>query len=205
MSKVHDVTSTDGIEKLVETRRAGSVGNINTVKKLKSSVVAAVILAMCFGVTTLALMLSGVSVKDNLFHTGEAKINLNDGNPVIQESELLFEPGMTVTKDFFVLNDGTWDEYWRLYFDAVSGDLADVLEVSIKDGETVLWSGTMSELSRENAFIAAGALTVGQRLDLAVVFHYPEDGSNAGQSSNLSFILCVDATQAKNNSNRQFD
>ncbi len=176
-----------------------------TVKKLKNSVVAVVVLAVCLCITTFALLFSAVSVRDNLFHTGEAKINLNDGQPVIQENEFLFEPGMTVAKDFFVQNDGTWDEYYRLYFNDVSGGLASVLEVQIKDGEKVLWSGTMTQLSRQNAVAADNVLAVGERRDLTIVFHYPEEAGNESQGLDLTFTMCADATQTKNNPNRLFD
>ncbi len=176
-----------------------------TVKKLKNSVVAVVVLAVCLCITTFALLFSAVSVRDNLFHTGEAKINLNDGQPVIQENEFLFEPGMTVAKDFFVQNDGTWDEYYRLYFNDVSGGLASVLEVQIKDGEKVLWSGTMTQLSRQNAVAADDVLAVGERRDLTIVFHYPEEVGNESQGLDLTFTMCADATQTKNNPNRLFD
>lgn len=176
-----------------------------TVKKLKSSVVAVVVLAVCLCITTFALLFSAVSVRDNLFHTGEAKINLNDGQPVIQENEFLFEPGMTVAKDFFVQNDGTWDEYYRLYFNDVSGGLAGVLEVQIKDGEKVLWSGTMTQLSRQNAVAADDVLAVGERRDLTIVFHYPEEAGNESQGLDLTFTMCADATQTKNNPDRLFD
>ncbi len=176
-----------------------------TVKKLKSSVVAVVVLAVCLCITTFALLFSAVSVRDNLFHTGEAKINLNDSQPVIQENEFLFEPGMTVAKDFFVQNDGTWDEYYRLYFNDVSGGLASVLEVQIKDGEKVLWSGTMTQLSRQNAVAADDVLAVGERRDLTIVFHYPEEAGNESQGLDLTFTMCADATQTKNNPDRLFD
>lgn len=69
-----------------------------TEKKLTGGIVAIVILALCLTITTFALVYATVSVDNNLFHTGEVKINLNDGNPVIYEHEFLFEPGMTVKR-----------------------------------------------------------------------------------------------------------
>ena len=75
-------------------------------------------------------------MNNNLFHTGEVKINLNDGKPVIREHEFLFEPGMTVRKNFFIENDSTWDVYYRLDLDNISGGLAEVLTVTGKDGLT---------------------------------------------------------------------
>ncbi len=179
--------------------QASAPGRADTAKKLKASVAIVVALSLCLCATTLALVLSAVSVRDNLFRTGAAGIDLNGGEPVIQESEFSFEPGMTVTKGFYVENEGTWDEYWRVYLDDVSGGLADVLEISIKDGDDVLWSGAASTLTRENAAAADGTLKVGERRDLTMTFHYPEAAGNEGQGSDLSFIVRADAVQAKNN------
>ena len=78
-----------------------------TAKKLTGGIIAIIVLAVCLCITTFALVYETVSVENNLFHTGEVKINLNDGKPVIREHEFLFEPGMTVVKDFFIENDST--------------------------------------------------------------------------------------------------
>ena len=78
-----------------------------TTKKLTGGIVTIIVLAVCLCVTTVALVRATVSVDNNLFHTGSVKINLNDGKPVIQEHEFLFEPGMTVKKDFFIENEST--------------------------------------------------------------------------------------------------
>ena len=85
--------------------------NSSTAKKLTGSIIAVVVLALCLCVTTFALVWATVSADNNLFHTGSVKINLNDGKPVIEEHEFLFEPGMTVKKNFFLQNESTWDVY----------------------------------------------------------------------------------------------
>ena len=89
-------------------------GNSNTAKKLTGGIAAIIILCICLVVTTVALVYQVVSVENNVFHTGTVSINLNDGKPVINEHEFLFEPGMTVQKDFFIQNQSTWDVYYRL-------------------------------------------------------------------------------------------
>ena len=175
-----------------------------TAKRLTGGIIAIIVLAVCLCFTTFALVYSSVTVENNLFRTGEVKINLNDGKPVIREHEFLFEPGMTVVKDFFIENDSTWDVYYRLYFDNVSGGLADVLEVSVADGDRVLYRGTANELVRQNVSAADDILKVGQRRNLTVVFHYPEAAGNNTQNLDLTFTLCAEATQTKNNPNRLF-
>ena len=87
---------------------------------------------------------------DNIFSTGKIRLNLNDRKPVITENEYLFEPGMTVDKPFFLKNEGA-DCWYRLYFNNVSGSLSSVLEVTVSDGETVLFTGKMSDLTQSSA------------------------------------------------------
>ncbi len=175
-----------------------------TAKKLTGGIVAIVLLAVCLLITTAALVYATVSVENNLFHTGEVEINLNDGEPVIREHEFLFEPGMTVKKDFFIENNSTWDVYYRLYLDNISGGLADVLDVTIKDGDKVLYSGTANELTKQNVVAADDTLKIGQRRNLTVYFHYPESSGNNTQNLDLTFTMYAEATQTKNNPNKLF-
>lgn len=176
-----------------------------TAKRLTGGIVAIIILALCLAITTFALVYATVSVENNLFHTGEVRINLNNGEPVIQEHEFLFEPGMTVEKSFFIENESTWDVYYKIYFDNVSGGLADVLTVTIKDGEKTLYSGTANELTRKNVIAADDTLKIGERRSLTVIFHFPEEKGNEAQNLDLTFTMCADATQTKNNPNRLFE
>lgn len=175
-----------------------------TSQKLTASVLTIIVLAVCLCITTLALVWATVSVENNLFHTGTVKINLNDGKPVIEEYEFLFEPGMTVKKDFFIENQSTWDVYYKLYFDDMEGGLADVLEVSIRDGNTVLFEGKAKDLTKENVGAADDVLMLNERRELTVYFHFPENAGNSAQNLFLSFSMKADAVQTKNNPNKQF-
>ena len=176
-----------------------------TAKRLTGGIIAIIALAVCLCITTFALVYASVSVENNLFHTGRVKINLNDGKPVIREHEFIFEPGMTVKKDFFIENDSTWDVYYRIYLENVSGGLADVLEITVKDGDRALYSGTASELTQQNVTAADDTLKIGQKRSLTVYFHFPEDKGNETQNLDLTFTMCAEATQTKNNPNRLFD
>ena len=64
-----------------------------TVKKLSFSIAAIIVLSVCLCVTTFALIYSTVTVGENLFGTGEVKIDLNGGNPVIRGQRIPFPPG----------------------------------------------------------------------------------------------------------------
>lgn len=177
----------------------------STAKKLTGSVLAIILLGICLMITTFALIWASVSVDNNLFHTGKIDINLNDGKPVIQEHEFLFEPGMTVEKEFFIKNDSTWSVYYKIYLDQVSGGLADVLEITIKDGEKVLCQGTATQLGRQGVSAAEESLQIQEKRVLTACFYYPEDFGNETKNLDLSFTICADAVQTKNNPNRLFD
>lgn len=177
----------------------------NISKKMTGSIMLAVILSICLCMTTFALVYATVSVDNNLFNTGKVEINLNDGNPVISEHEFLFEPGMTVKKDFFIENNSSWSVYYKLYFDHVSGGLADVLEIAVKDDENTLYEGTASTLNRVDVQAVEEMLPIGEKKTLSVYFHFPENKGNDTQNSILTFDICADAVQAKNNPKRVFD
>ena len=101
-------------------------------------------------------------------------------------------------------NDSTCDVYYRLYLDQVAGGLSSVLQVTILDGDKTLYSGTADTLVRQNAVAADDMLKIGQRRDLTIVFHYPETAGNATQGLDLTFTLCAEATQVRNNPDKQF-
>lgn len=176
----------------------------NTAQKLTGGIIVIIILAVCLCITTFALVWTSVSVENNLFHTGSVEINLNDGKPVIHENEFLFEPGMTVEKDFFIENNSTWSVYYKIYFDDVSGGLSDVLNITVKDGEKTLYNGTANELVRKNVVAADDVLQMKQKKTLTVVFYYPQEKGNETQKLDLNFTMCADATQTKNNPNKLF-
>lgn len=180
--------------------------NKNSVgRKLTASMITIFVLILCLCITSSALIWATVSVENNLFHTGIIRINLNDGKPVIEEDEYLFEPGMTVAKDFFIENEGTWDVYYRLYFNEIEGELADVLEISIKDGDTVLYSGKMADLAKDKVLAVKTPLKVDEKLYLTAVFHYPEIEGNETQDESARFTISADAVQTKNNPMMDFD
>lgn len=176
-----------------------------TAKRLTASVAVIIMLSICLTVTTLALVLSMVSVEDNLFITGRVKLNLNDNKPVIEEHEFIFEPGMTVKKDFFIKNESSCDIYYKLYFQNVSGALADVLEVKICDNDKILFSGTPKSLTKDTIAAADDILKLGEIRKLQIYFHFPEDAGNNVQDSFLNFDMATDAVQAKNNINKEFN
>ena len=180
-------------------------GNSITAKKLNRSIIAVIVLAICLVITTFALVWATISVDNNLFHTGSVEIDLNDGKPIINDHEFLFEPGMTVKKDFFLENKSTWDVYYKLYLENVTGGLADVLQITVTDGTRTLYSGRASELGRTDVRAADDILRLNERRDLTVYFYFPKEAGNTAQNMTLTFDMCADAVQTKNNPNKVFD
>lgn len=174
-------------------------------RKLIISLVAAVVLLLGLCVTTYALATLSVAAKDNHFQTGNVELNLNDGKSVIDPDEFLFEPGMTVNKDFFVENRGSGSVYYRVYMQDVEGDLQNVLQITLKDGQKVLFSGTAAEFTAANTLAADGELAANAKHTLFISFHFPEERGNEAQSKTLSFKLCADAVQTENNPDKLFD
>ena len=175
-----------------------------TQKRLTGGIVTVVALAVCLAITTFALVYTTVSVQNNLFGTGNVSLNLNNGKPVISENEFLFEPGMTVQKNFFVENTSSGDVYYKLYFENVSGGLSTVLRVTLQNGQTVLYSGTAAELNQANAAVANDVLKIGQRRQLTVTFYFPPENGSSAAGQSLLFNLCAKAVQTKNNLQKAF-
>ena len=167
--------------------------------KWLSSVALTVLLSIALAVTTLAIGYSLAEVPNNTFRTGTIKLNLNDGRPVIQRT-VRYEPGATIQSTFTLSNEGTWEVYYKLYFSEIHGDLAKILDVTIaeQNGNT-LYQGKMEDLIRRNVRVSDSRLAVGQCKTFTIKLHFPEQSGNRYQDTDLTFLLCADAVQTKNN------
>lgn len=195
-----------------------------TEKKLTGGVVTIIVLIFCLCITSFAIVYATVDVDNNVFKTGWVKINLNDSKPIINDNDLLFEPGMTVCRDFFIENLSTDPEgvYYKLYFSGITGGLADVLEVTITskaaatDGAgyvplselspaDVYYSGKVTELERDMVDAVPRKLGDKEKLELVIYFRFPPECGNEAENLTLSFDLCAEAVQSRNNPNKLFD
>lgn len=159
-------------------------------------------------VTAFAAFQYNVTVRQNMFYTGTVSINLNDGEAVTEDEMFTrFEPGMTAGAKFFIENESTDPVYYKLYFRDIEGSLADVLEVTVTtaDGSRVLYDTTVSDFTRTGVGIVRERLELNQRQELMIWFHFPENAGNAYRQQSLSFTLCADAVQTKNNPTGDFD
>lgn len=176
----------------------------NLPRRIRINIATIIVLAICLCITTFALVASTV-VKDNIFETGKIDIELTgedgtDNNKII-EGGYLFEPGMTVVKPAYVTNKGTWAVYCKLYFKEIKGDLADILDVTIKDknADKVLYTGKLSGFNKGKNVVDTSPIPVGTKKEYTVIFRYPEAEGNAGQGKTLEFTMDATAVQTKNN------
>ena len=112
---------------------------------------------------------------------------------------------LNVLKNFFIKNESTCEVYYKLYFTNAEGGLADVLEITIQKDGNELYHGTAASLSSDKAAVDNDALGINERRNLTILFHYPENADNSGQACTLTFNLCADAVQTKNNPQMLFD
>lgn len=178
--------------------------DFDTEEKLKIGIIILVILLVILCILTFSLVYSIVSVEGNIFRTGSISINLNDGKPVIEDEECRFGPGMAVEKDFFLENNSTYSVYYRLYFENVGGDLSDVLQITIYNGDEILYQGTAAQLSRDNVIAANDELKINEKRVLRITFEFPDNAGNLASDPVLKFDLSAEAVQTKNNPNRLF-
>lgn len=176
----------------------------NLPRRIRINIATIIVLAICLCITTFALVASTV-VKDNIFKTGKIDIELTgedgtDNNKII-EGGYLFEPGMTVVKPAYVTNKGTWAVYCKLYFKEIKGDLADILDVTVKDknADKVLYTGKLSGFNKGKNVVDTSPIPVGTKKEYTVIFRYPEAEGNAGQGKTLEFTMDATAVQTKNN------
>lgn len=175
-------------------------------KKLTGSVIAIIVLSLCLTVTTSALVSLSLTVDENIFSTGKIEITLGgsgDGNRIIAGE--CIAPGMTLQKTFTVHNGSTDSIYYKLYFENISGGLADLMQVTILHGETTLYSGILSALTEDNVGAADDLLPVGETRELTILFHLPASVDNRAQSMDLQFDFSARAVQSKNNENKNFN
>ena len=167
-------------------------------KKLQINIFTLLLLCIGLCITSFAMGRASIKVEDNYFHTGIIKVNLNDGNAIIDERDPLFEPGTTIVKDFFIKNESTEAIYYKLNFTGVSGELSDAIIVTILDKNNFeLESGTIREFENNKELI--GSLSRHERQDLKARFHFPESKGNEYKDKSVQFKMSAIAVQSKNN------
>ena len=176
----------------------------NLKKKLTVMIVTVVLLSLGLAITSFALASSIAQVRNNRFAMSMGvELTINDGQPVVDVTDMVYEPGGTYVSEFPIANLGTFDVWYRVYFTDVNGALKDYITVTIKEADgTVLCKGTMSELSSDK--VAVSSLAAGEKKTLTIEFYFSSEAGNAAQGQSVSFNITANATQKKNNPDKDF-
>lgn len=169
-------------------------------KKLKIMVVTVILLVFGLTTTSYALAASIAQVRSNRFAMSMGvELDINDGRPVIDVTDVLFEPGGTYHGEFTVENRGTFDVWYRVYFTDVAGELKDDITVTVKEKNgTVLCHGVMSDISVDK--VKTSSLLAGEEKVLDIEFNFSSDVDNSAQGTTaVNFNITADATQKPNN------
>ena len=176
----------------------------NLKKKLTVMIVTVVLLSLGLAITSFALASCIAQVRNNRFAMSMGvELAINDGQPVVDVTDMVYEPGGTYVSEFSIANLGTFDVWYRVYFTDVNGALKDYITVTIKEADgTVLCKGTMSELSSDK--VAVSSLAAGEKKTLTIEFYFSSEAGNAAQGQSVSFNITANATQKQNNPNKDF-
>lgn len=173
-------------------------------KKLIMMIVTVVLLVCGLTITSFALASSIAQVRNNRFTMSMGvELTINDGKPVVDVTDMVYEPGGTYKSEFPIANLGTFDVWYRVCFTNVEGVLKDHISVTIKEADgTVLCKGIMSELSSDKA--AVSSLAAGEKKTLYIEFHFAAEADNSAQGQTVSFNITANATQKQNNPDKDF-
>ena len=191
----------------------------DTRRRWLSSALLTFLLTLGLLVTSVAITISSVEVRENVFTTGTVKLDLNGGAAVVDmtnpdaehANESKFsEPGFRIKRDFYLKNIGSAAAYYKLYAGyedtPENNALANALDVEItyKDTGVLLFSGKLSALNLSSAPVADSSLDAGDTVWFTAVFRFSKDAGNDLQNKMLSFDLYARGTQVKNNPGKNF-
>lgn len=191
----------------------------DTRRRWLSSALLTFLLTLGLIVTSVAITISSVEVRENVFTTGTVKLDLNGGAAVVDmtnpdaehTNESKFsEPGFRIKRDFYLKNIGSAAAYYKLYAGykdtPENNALANALDVEItyKDTGVLLFSGKLSALNLSSAPVADSSLDAGDTVWFTAVFRFSKDAGNDLQNKMLSFDLYARGTQVKNNPGKNF-
>lgn len=191
----------------------------DTRRRWLSSALLTFLLTLGLLVTSVAITISSVEVRENVFTTGTVKLDLNGGAAVVDmtnpdaehANESKFsEPGFRIKRDFYLKNIGSAAAYYKLYAGyedtPENNALANALDVEItyKDTGVLLFSGKLSALNLSSAPVADSSLDAGDTVWFTAVFRFSKDAGNDLQNKMLSFNLYARGTQVRNNPGKNF-
>lgn len=173
-------------------------------KKLKIMVVTFILLSIGLVCTSYVLASSIIKIHNNYFVMNKGlKLELSNGEAVIDMSDVVFEPGGNYKSDFSITNLSDFDVWYRISFINVSGELKDYVTVKVKEENgIVLCDGLISKLTKGD--VSTGSLSAGEEKKLMIEFYFLKNVGNNYQGKTVIFNIKADATQKQNNSVKDF-
>lgn len=139
-----------------------------------------------------------------VWHAGQASaadtLKLRIGTELDSELPMTnLKPGDRVERTFTVANDGSIAFDYKVRTRFVSGDTEffDVLELTVKDGDTVIYDGALHLQQQE---IALGRLAAGGENELDLSVKFPEEAGNEyqGKAATIAFTFSAYAEEPSN-------
>lgn len=199
-------------------------------RKLILSISTVLLLSFCLCIATYAL--TRVSVEGNVFSSTDSRVDIEvsnftpiyanpsgdnvSANQELQETQatpMIVEPGMRISKSFTVTNNSSCDIYYKLYLTDMEESLAAAFDAEIAEAgaNAPIYSGRATDLTRDgkNGMEAerweAPTDENSKQKQYVITLTFTENSGNEWKGAiPMDFKLEAAATQAKNNTNKEF-
>lgn len=182
--------------------------NINSEKaKRKGQLLIAeiILLSVMLLITTYALFSNVASVNNNTFSAQGVSIEINNGERLFNEENLLLQPGKSCEKIFTVKNTGSADAYFQLFLENVAGNIVDAVNFEIcTSSNEIVYKNNAHDFTKANPYIHNVAIKAGQEIQLKMVVGMADGAGNTYQDSSIVFDVVAQSIQAKNNDSKVF-
>lgn len=174
-----------------------------TKKKLIAIIATLVFFTAGLAVTSYALVRSFIEVDSEITMGDGVDLNINDGAPIIDTANIVYEPGGTYISSFTLENRGSIDVWYKVFPTDASGELRDYITVTVKEQDgTVMCQGNMGDIKSDD--INVGALLAGEKKTLSVELYFIPGADNTAQGKTVSFKITASATQKQGNPDKDF-
>lgn len=164
-------------------------------KRLYICVSILALVAICFFASSCFFAKTTVNARIQNYNSGNSAgdykvdVDINGGVNIINADEYIFEPGMKVSKDYYIVNNDSQAVYYG--FNNVTGNLAKYILITLESDNQIIYCGSAADLSDFN-LDKTYTINSGERKNFTITFEYPEAKGNASQNAELNFSVCCD-------------
>lgn len=179
--------------------------SINAKRKSKILIIEIIVLAIMLLITTYALFSNVANVSNNVFSAQGVSIEINNGEKLFDDENLLLEPGKACEKTFTVKNTGTADAYFQLFLENLSGTIIDAVDFEVyTENNVFLYQNNAKDFTKDSPYIHKEIIKAGQEIQLKMVVRMLKGAGNTYQYSSMVFDVVAKSIQAKNNDSMVF-